>query len=521
MALFAVTLLSCQNTECIDDFTENAVMTRVAQVSDTLKLEDTEKGYLKSDTGSVCLPWAANAETSVPDDIRKDVKESDGWRVLYTNVRIEGYPAKVTDADVGTNYLLLYNRKSGVLKGFVYLKHVQTNNYGQFVLSTDRHTTLFNFVPYFALPMNSEDSPQQITTSVLTRDGFTQGFGIGWNCFQIELAYDENSMNEELSITAFAMNKGSLQMNGTISTNSSGTIVSTVGGSSGILNGVASLVGDAAKNWINKNLGSSSSTNTRSIIGSGASLLISSGLSKVFGSFLGSSKSVSDLQFTTNGYVTITGESSLPSSGYIPPLAGIKLDALNENLGVWNLVEVPKYECENYATLHFIYELTNTKYYTLNFVPNYEVKTNPALKDDHMRFSAAPVQYDSCKWGPEQWGIYTDKKRYDHVRRKKDVKYIGSKVYDAELSYDVIADKVNPDFTTSDNKPAGNIELSDYSVGEKYGLQITNTHGNDSKLYSVKTFIPQQGFRSKNGVRPSAWTYEKLKKEGYVTYSFK
>lgn len=62
----------------------------------------------------------------------------------------------VTDADVGTNYLLLYNLYTGILKGLVYVEsNASPNNHAFWMLTTDRRTTLFNFSEAFAKPMDS------------------------------------------------------------------------------------------------------------------------------------------------------------------------------------------------------------------------------------------------------------------------------------------------------------------------------------------------------------------------------
>lgn len=68
----------------------------------------------------VHLPWSAATTTSIPEEVREDVKEEDGWRILFTTVDISGYSETVTDADDSGNYLLLYNRYTGMLKGFYY-----------------------------------------------------------------------------------------------------------------------------------------------------------------------------------------------------------------------------------------------------------------------------------------------------------------------------------------------------------------------------------------------------------------
>lgn len=132
----------------------------------------------------------------------------------------------VTDADVGTNYLLLYNLYTGILKGLVYVEsNASPNNHAFWMLTTDRRTTLFNFSEAFAKPMDSPDSPQTLLLSTASKNGITQGFEQGWNCFITELAYDENSINEKLSVSGFSLNESKVTLTGSYQSTSSGTIV--------------------------------------------------------------------------------------------------------------------------------------------------------------------------------------------------------------------------------------------------------------------------------------------------------
>ena len=128
----------------------------------------------------VYLPWSTTAITSIPDEIREDVKEEDGWKILFTTVDISGYSETVTDADNSANYLLLYNRYTGMLKGFYYAEgNMQKNNNAYWLLTISGGTKLFNFVPYFAEPINSTNSPRQISLSTVSTNGITNGFDVG------------------------------------------------------------------------------------------------------------------------------------------------------------------------------------------------------------------------------------------------------------------------------------------------------------------------------------------------------
>lgn len=149
------------------------------------------------------LPWASGSASIIPFDVRNDIKEADGWKVLYSTIDIIGYNRRKNPADSKANYLLLYNRYTGILKGFVYLNTGEYKNNNAFwVLNIPQKTSLFNFTGEFAEPSNSVEAPHTVVLSNITTNTFTHGFENGWNCFMVELAYDKNSMAESLDISA-------------------------------------------------------------------------------------------------------------------------------------------------------------------------------------------------------------------------------------------------------------------------------------------------------------------------------
>ncbi len=101
---------------------------------------------------SVYAPWRAEATGSIPLEIRQDVKEADGWRILYSSVTIMGY-CQGNGSSSTPDYLLFYNKYTGILKGFYYATSVQANNHAFFQLSvpTNYNTKLFNFTDEFGV----------------------------------------------------------------------------------------------------------------------------------------------------------------------------------------------------------------------------------------------------------------------------------------------------------------------------------------------------------------------------------
>ena len=106
LALVSV-FISCNNDEAnvgIESTDLQRVMTRGSQG------KWDECTYCKLPSGKeVALPWASKALTAIPEDIRYDVKESDGWRLLFSNLKIVGCDHVVNKVDDAC-YILLYNK---------------------------------------------------------------------------------------------------------------------------------------------------------------------------------------------------------------------------------------------------------------------------------------------------------------------------------------------------------------------------------------------------------------------------
>ena len=165
-ALAALVIVSCSK-ESVEEpyYLASNVLTR----SSSGGWEECERGII-STGDTVSLPWASTTTSQVPTEIRKDVNHSDGWRILYSNVRIIGYDTDV-DHQSGANYIIMYNKYSGILKGFCYAKSVQSNNHANWMLTIPQsNTKLFNFVDYFATPANAT-STNQITLSNISTNG--------------------------------------------------------------------------------------------------------------------------------------------------------------------------------------------------------------------------------------------------------------------------------------------------------------------------------------------------------------
>ena len=68
---------------------------------------------------------------------------------------------------------------------------------------------------------------------------------VGWNCFQVELAYDPDFTEGSLQIIPMSMTTSSIKLDGNLNSKTKGTVISTTTSNplNGVVKGVASLVG--------------------------------------------------------------------------------------------------------------------------------------------------------------------------------------------------------------------------------------------------------------------------------------
>lgn len=253
--------IGCNNEDYKSEELQNTTyITRSTRSTDIPNDTWTNYDYctIKGHSELIKAPWAENnVITTIPTGIRKDVKKEDGWDILFSSVKITNYsqPYNYQETDKGANYIIFYNHFNGLLKGFCYLPKIeQQNNMGIWHISTNDSTRLFNFAGTDAIPYNGPKR-KDVYISNISNDEISKGFNIGWNCFQIELAYDENSINETLNIDAICLNETSFDFTGTMDFDSKGVIITaTEQPKSNVFKGVATAIGDAANKYVTKNL---------------------------------------------------------------------------------------------------------------------------------------------------------------------------------------------------------------------------------------------------------------------------
>jgi len=503
---------------------ENPFLTRAAGQNQATSWDECERCYLSSNE-VVRLPWANSSSGSIPDDVRLDVKQSDGWRILYSNVEFIGYHYEGCIKEPNLNYLLLYNKYTGMLKGFYYVPNVAANNHAFWQLYIPQtNTKLFNFAEDFATPSNNTATNKVIVSNVST-NGIAGGFSIGWNCFMQELSYDPNSLNEVLDISSHALNQTIYDFNGTFDASSEGVITS-VSSKSGILSGVASLLGDKAKNALDS---MSSSGIVKEILKPAAELAISEliplGINKLFGSLLSSSTTTKqNLQFSTNGKLTISGVSTQANDGYIAPVMGISLGSLGERLGVWNLTETPKYTIPSSpklvkikligGTTVFVYKVEASP--SMQYVVNPDVDANVNIIYDLVDYAKYDGHNPSFFPYASPSYVYIFQSTENPIFNQTTLYSDGNTtIKTMPVSYTVQAKDLYPNYKSSNGTPACDFVNCDYEFRRAVAFKVAaKIEKGDIQAVSSKTFAPINELKT-IGDRAHYWTLSELIQKGY------
>lgn len=231
----------------------------------------------------VHTPWNKKITSgTIPYEIRTDILPSDGWDLIAHTVN--GY------GENGMNYLIFHNHYTGILKIFYYLEPNSSNlqNTAIWKLHFENPQSFLAFTSEYAC-LSSDKSVRDIYLSNITKDD-SKGYTVGWNCFQVELAYDPDFSEGSLQIIPMSMTTSSIKFTGNFDSKTDGTIISTTTSNplNGVVKGVASLVGAKAEDWVSDQVKKAKFGNKIiKVLSSGANSLVTSGVGAALGSFIG------------------------------------------------------------------------------------------------------------------------------------------------------------------------------------------------------------------------------------------
>ena len=424
---------ACQKPEEIMFSDGSTLTTRsiTPNVSPVFDWWDTTSISLLGINSPVTLPWYNGTSTQIPYYLLDDYKPEDGWEMVYN------YCIDTPPGEEGKYYLMFYNKFTGILRVFYYNNHdVTAANTTLWRLEVTEPTSLFNALGRFSSPTSVRVDNPVIYVTNLT-DYPSKSIARGWNCFDIELAYDDQlpQSNAHFNIGMYNMTSGSFDLHGEIDLETEGTIVTHSSAYPGWIGDASKAAGDGAKDYMQEKLKESSlEKNIVNIINNGVSGLISSGARFFLGALIGKKDNSynSSVQLTTTGEMTAGGDFEVATTPNTLPIANnlipgcVKasddsfLPAYDEPLGVWSLEETPilyisptqmwkldeliSYDREENSYFGRIHQESLVYYYS----DSIKVKINPAVLDLVDKYEVAT----ECVW------IVNSTRQQDYLSRE-------------------------------------------------------------------------------------------------------
>lgn len=376
---------------------------------------------------SPILPWFSGSSTLAPLFIINDYKKIDGWELLYN---LGQYPG-----ETGQNYLVFYNKFTGIIRCYYYLaNNVTGGSNGMWGLELSGTNSLLNSIGHFTKPINVPQLNPIAISSNITIGGTTKAITPGWNAFDTEITYDPAAINSNtlMRLISFDQNIQNMSLTGSISLSSEGTIAttSTKNPYQSAANSAAKAAGNEAKTWVKNNVGDKDSPKLiklgisalASVASGGVTEIVNAGINLLFGSFIGkkntTSTSTQKIEFKTNGTLTLTGTISSSSGNNVSSVANLWFPGTQVNsgntlipyyqkkLGVWNLEETPILKISRKASATGYDETTGVQWYGrgIQNPKNIKVIINPDLVSeiDHYEVSTSLVYYGQFQ-GNHDW----------------------------------------------------------------------------------------------------------------------
>lgn len=304
---------------------------------------------------TVSLPWDAASPSSLPENVSKDIKKEDGWRMLMHTFKNYGL-------DEHQSYFILYNDFTGVLRVYYFCEFMpEANNTFMWNVRTTNSTPSY-ILGSNSYPIKSLDiAPTENTIKISNySNNEYSSLSYGWNAFEIPVTFSTSNQNIEYLISAVNANILNIKLLGTSKGTIDGKIISTTVTDNSIIKGAANLSKDASKKYVEKlleskeiNLDSKLRKGISDIVGGLVKNGVRGGLSMLFGNIFQSGTDVKnfDVNLTLQTEMEISGTSQFPSVAQVVPLNNIDLRKCNggNNLGAWNIEKMPQVTYNKYS----------------------------------------------------------------------------------------------------------------------------------------------------------------------------
>ena len=149
--------------------------------------------------GSIDVPWnnVPGNSMNIPDKFRFDIKKEDGWKMLYHTL---------TDQEsLEPNYILFYNKMSGIFKAFYYSKEPENNNNFYWVMEANKPSYI---ISSNNIAQNYERNKFMTTSNVINPSSIADigNLNVGWNGFSFEIPYNYGE-DSDLTISIYGYNE--------------------------------------------------------------------------------------------------------------------------------------------------------------------------------------------------------------------------------------------------------------------------------------------------------------------------
>lgn len=292
---------------------------------------------------NITPPWKSGSDNSLPADFSTDIKKEDGWTMLFHT-----FKDAATDPEI--RYMVFYNLFTGVIKVFYFYREHDDATNSQWVfkctdkIGQDPCKFKMFYVPTFLSKADNDVSITKDTGVTLSNSVDLKNSALkrGWNGFKYKVAqYSKEDLNKMFLITAQSDVSINTKFEGFLMNDISGkiksvTVPETMGknNASEMINSVAEMGGDAARDYINGLFDESKDTSSDkekkfsgelsgflqglagTVADEGVTALLKKGLGILFGqtSTVTVQKTVSDVSLTAEGSVTLKGESNIPTA---------------------------------------------------------------------------------------------------------------------------------------------------------------------------------------------------------------
>lgn len=314
---------------------------------------DTTSVSLPGLANPVVLPWYNGANTQIPYYLLEEYEPKDGWEMVYN------YCINYLPGELNKNYLIFYNKFTGILRIFYYNNNqIAPSSVSFWRFEITASTSMLNATGIWSMPMSERVSSPYVYVSNITSVP-SKSISMGWNCFDVELAYDDQIINKNarFNINIYNIDKEKIKLSGDLQIETEGVIVTATSSSFPAWTRKSSKVaGDEAKGFLQKMLKKTSlNGKISSIVSGGVSSLVENGVGRLLGSIVGKKDNTynSQVKLTSTGEVKINGELealNLPNISTLMknPMPGTRKQA-NDNflpsydlpLGVWSVEELP------------------------------------------------------------------------------------------------------------------------------------------------------------------------------------